>query len=157
MESARMIVQRTAGTAGCRVEPPRGPSRLLLPEDLGMFYSECGGCTLFSRSAYGCRIAGPHELIPSNLAIVGEHPLGDRSDDWYLIARGSSGEAISMDLHPDRIGRCDDSFHDRHGVVGSCPVIAVSFLDLMTRLLNGKGGHWYWLGSDFESIGDAYD
>ncbi len=96
--------------------------------------------------------------MSSNKVILGEHgALGDRSDYWYLLARGSSGEGISIDLHPDRLGRCYDSFWDRHGLAGSCPVIALSFLDLLTRLMDSGGAHWYWLEADFGSLGDAYE
>jgi antitoxin YokJ len=64
---------------------------------------------------------------------------------------------LSIDTDPTRNGRCYDSFHDVHGIVGSDPVIARSFAELFERLLDSGGGHWYWLEPDFVSLGDAYD
>jgi hypothetical protein len=52
---------------------------------------------------------------------------------------------------------CYDSFHEVHGMPGSCAVVALSFTDLLERLLAARGGHWYWLEPGFASLGDAYD
>ena len=46
---------------------------------------------------------------------------------------------------------------DRHGVVGECSVIAISFTELVERLFRSKGKSLYWLDDNFEYIGDAYD
>ncbi|WP_331460411.1 SMI1/KNR4 family protein [Gracilibacillus suaedae] len=48
-------------------------------------------------------------------------------------------------------------FFDRHGLVGESQRIATSFTDLLERLIKNKGQYWYWLRSDFISLGDAYD
>jgi antitoxin YokJ len=100
--------------------------------------------------------AGEAELVLANPVIIGER-VDDISDSWYIVGRGGAGEFMSIDLHPDRVGTCYDSFREVHGVPGSCAVIALSFTDLLERLLAAHGGHWYWLEPDFAPLGDAYD
>ena len=57
-----------------------------------------------------------------------------------------------------RIGRCYDSFWDRHGVVGECSVIARSFTELLWNFIYAQGDDIpYWLEENFNYIGDAYD
>lgn len=102
-------------------------------------------------------IAAPGQLIPSNLAVLGETNLGDRSDQWYTIAVTQAREYLSIDLDPARSGRCYDSFHETHGLVRESTVIATSFTDLLSRLIANAGRHWYWLEAGFRSLGDAYD
>lgn len=127
-----------------------------LPDDVVAFYTECGGADLFLGKDFELRICTPGELVPSNPEIMGEQVPDDITSSWYIVARGGSGEYISIDLHPDRLGLCYDSFHEVHGVAGSCPVVATSFTDLLRRLLAADGGHWYWLEPGWVSLGDAY-
>lgn len=53
---------------------------------------------------------------------------------------------VTIDCSADRLGRCYDSFWDSHGVAGSCSIVALSFTDLLQRLLDNNGDYWYWLG-----------
>jgi hypothetical protein len=69
----------------------------------------------------------------------------------------SNGDYLTIDLNQERLGRCYDSFYDRHGIVGSYPTIAKSFTELLEQLFNNKGELLYWLNKDFPSLGDAYD
>lgn len=64
---------------------------------------------------------------------------------------------MSIDCAAGRLGRCYDSSWDRHGVVGECTVVALSFTELLQRLLNAQGTRWYWLTSEAPAYGDAYD
>jgi hypothetical protein len=128
-----------------------------LPDDVADFYAECGGADLFVGKEFSVRICTPDRLVPSNLEIVGEQVPDDITSSWYVVARGGSGECLSIDLHPDRLGLCYDSFHEVHGVAGSSPVVARSFTELVRRLLAGDGGHWYWLEPGWSPLGDAYD
>jgi hypothetical protein len=89
--------------------------------------------------------------------IVGEACEDDISASWHLIVDDTNGEYLTIDLSENRVGRCYDSFFDRHGVRGSCPIIATSFSELLQRLIENRGQHWYWLQEGFESLGDAYD
>ncbi len=146
---------------GCRVYPPKGlpviREDLILPDDLRTFYGLCGGLSLFENNMYPISIVSPEDFVLANPVIVGELCEYDISSTWYIIATDYDEEKLTIDLSPARLGRCYDSFIDRHGIAGSCPIIATSFTDLLARLLDNKGQHWYWLHSDFESLGDAYD
>jgi len=154
------LVDLIARTPDCLLLPAAGQPSVTfghaLPDDLRQFYESCGGASLFVAGPYSVAISPPSQLISSNLAIIGQPVLGDISDSWYIVARAESGEAISIDLDAARLGRCYDSFWDVHGIAGSCPVIAVSFTELIGQLLDAGGGRWYWLEPSFKPLGDAY-
>jgi hypothetical protein len=154
------LLERIKQTPGCLVLPQAGVPTLehghILTEDLRAFYSACGGIELFTDAPFPVRISRPDELALANPVIIGER-YPDLSDSWYLIGRGGGDEFISIDLAPERAGRCYDSFREVHGVPGSDPIIAQSFTDLIERLYKNGGQHWYWLESNFTSLGDAYD
>ncbi|WP_312886473.1 SMI1/KNR4 family protein [Paenibacillus foliorum] len=149
-----------SGLTDCRVSPPKGLPRTndhSLPLDLKRFYELCGGVVLFENKDFHIQIAPPNEFILSNPVIVGEQVDGNISSHWYIVGLGGNGDYISIDLHQDRLGKCYDSFWDRHGVMGDCPVVAKTFTELINRLVQNNGERWYWLSEDFESLGDAYD
>jgi hypothetical protein len=129
----------------------------MLPEDLEEFYSVCGGVRLFDDMEYPIRIVGPAELTRTNPEIVGEECPEDITDSWYIVARGGTEEALSIDCSSERSGRCCDSFWDRHGVAGDCRVVALSFTELLARLVAAGGSYWYWLAPGGSGYGDAYD
>lgn len=112
---------------------------------------------LFKNKEYHCQIVSPNEFVLSNPVIVGELVEEDLSSNWFIVGHDGNGDYISIDLHSKRLGKCYDSFWDRHGVVGECPVVARSFTELLNRLVQNNGERWYWLNEDFESLGDAYD
>ena len=118
-----------------------------LPDDLADFYAACGGADLFVGKEFPVRICTPDELVPSNPEIVGEQVPDDITSSWYVVARGGSGEHLSIDLHPDRLGLCYDSFVEVHGVAGSSAVVATSFTDLVRRLLAGDGAPLVLVGA----------
>ncbi len=159
-----MLVRRILGQiradSSCRLYLPAGqpkiPEDLSLPEDLRQFYEDCGGASLFMHRDYGMAIVSPPGFVRANPVIVGEESAGDITYDWFLVACASE-QYISIDLNPERLGRCYDSFWDRHGVAGQCPIIARSFTELLQRLFESKGGRWFWLSKGFQPIGDAYD
>ncbi len=154
-------VESIRSRSDCRALPAAGISNVeaghRLPDDLADFYAECGGADLFVGKDFGVRICAPAELVPSNPEIVGEQVPDDITSSWYLVARGGGGQYLSIDLHPDRLGLCYDSFYEVHGVAGSSPVVGRSFTELVHRLLSGDGGHWYWLEPGWSPLGDAYD
>jgi hypothetical protein len=129
----------------------------VVPADLRDFYAACGGADLFIDQPFGIHLRGPDQLVPSNPLVVGVQIAEDRSSSWYAVANDFGGEVISIDLHPARLGRCYDSFSDRHGVAGSCAVVAESFSELVEHLMRARGRHWWWLEPEFKSLGDAYD
>ena len=128
-----------------------------LPDDLVEFYRVCGGAVLFEQSTYSLRIASPRDFTRANPEIVGAEAPDDISDSWYIVARGGGTEALSIDCHPARLGRCYDSFWDRHGVRGDCAVVAMSFTELLVGLLAAQGRRLYWLHEPGRPYPDAYD
>lgn len=129
----------------------------MLPSDLNKFYQLCGGMSLFKESEYGMDILSPEKFVLANPIIVGELCEEDISSEWYTICEDSSGNFITIDLNTKRIGKCYDSFWDRHGVVGECAIIANSFTELVDKLYRNRGKSLFWLDDDFLYLGDAYD
>lgn len=144
------VVFRSKGVPNCG-------ENCVLPEDLKEFYELCGGVILYSSKDYAMEIVNPEKFQLANPIIVGELCPYDISSQWYIIACNMNGDYLTIDLSSERNGRCYDSFWDRHGVVGECPIIANSFTDLLCCLLNSNGEYLYWLDDSFVSLGDAYD
>jgi antitoxin YokJ len=128
-----------------------------LPEDVADFYRSCGGATVFPSGVYLVSVVPPSRFVPANPLILGAAFPEDISFWWYAVAEDGNGDYLTMDLHPDRAGRCYDSHHETHALRGSTPIIAVSFADLLERLIANGGGYPYWLRPDWQSLGDAYD
>lgn len=144
----------------CIVHPPLGlpqlPNSLDLPPDLAEFYQFCGGVVLFHAHPYWLEVLGPTDFARANPIIAGVDDESDRSHLWFVLAQADE-QFVTIDLAPDRIGRCYDSFWDRHAVRGSCPIIASSFTEFLERAIQMAGRAWYWLDPAFTPLGDAYD
>lgn len=156
------LIELLKKESDCEVRPPSGYPTLFndnhhLPEDLNEFYTLCGGLGLFLKSDYPIYIVSPQEFVLANPIIIEELCPEDISSEWYIIADDKNGQYITIDLSPERFGRCYDSFWDRHGLVGDCPIIARTFSELLYNIINSRGEHWYWLQDDFQPFGDAYD
>lgn len=160
MTELQRLLDQIGRTRDCKVAATRGHPVLRagdrLPVDLAEFYRLAGGATLFEHSSYPIRVVGPKELVRANPEIVGSECPDDISDAWYIVARGGREEAITIDSNAERLGRCYDSFWDRHGVAGDCRIVALSFTELLQRLFDSGGGYWYWLGVGAPGYGDAY-
>ena len=155
-------------TPDCRVDAPSGfpviKPEHRLPEDVRAFYHLCGGRSLAEHSSYPVSIVPPTQCVLAHPVILGEdrarRVLQEQGKDiswsWYIVADSYDGNYLTMDLDPERLGRCYDSFHETHGLVGDTPIIALSFTELLTHLYEKRGSHWYWLQPDFVSFGDAY-
>lgn len=146
---------------GCIVYPPSGVPDIraphILPDDMRQFYLSCGGLDLwYALSPYGVRIVPPSAVVLANPIIIGDLCPEDITSTWYIIAHTPQYEYLTIDLSSSRVGRCYDSFFDRHGLIGSCPIIATSFSNLLERLYAAQGKYWYWLEDTFEGLGDAY-
>lgn len=128
-----------------------------LPNDVAEFYQLCSGLSLWTESDYEIQFLPPEEVKLANPIIIGQLCPEDISANWYAIARIHGGEYITIDFSEHRLGRCYDSFHTRHGIVGDCPIIAKSFTSLLENCYNNRGDYWYWLRPSFTPIGDAYD
>lgn len=156
------LIEKIKNTPDCVVFPAKGLPKLgnkshQLPNDLKNFYSICGGISLYISKECSIKIVEPSKFQLANPIIVGDLCEDDITSEWYIIADDENGDYLTIDLSPARRGRCYDSFWDRHGLVGDCPVIANSFIDLLERLFVNKGEYWYWYKEDFVSLGDAYD
>lgn len=167
MKGVAKLLATIQATRDCNVRPARGLPRAaaghVLPDDLLEFYSLCGGVSLFGSSAYSMEIVSPSQLVLANEVIfVGvdeTHLNASRNDiswSWYVIGEGKNRQYLTIDLAPERLGRCYDSFWDTHAMPGSSPIIAQSLTELLARLLSNQGKHWYWLQPSFQSPGDAY-
>lgn len=154
------LLYRIGASQDCRLLPPTTLPEVdshILPDDLRQFYTFTGGASLFSDSDYFSRILSPQEVIPANPLIASDLGKADISDDWYVIATDDNGDYLCIDLNPVRLGRCYDCFHETYGLIGQVPIIAHSFTELLTSLLDNCGDYPYWLKADFLSHGDAYD
>lgn len=155
------ILDKIRNTPECIVHSPCGlptlSKEIRLPDDLKVFYENCGGVSFFTNSEYGFAIVSPEEMVLANPIIVGELCEEDISSEWYIICKDTENNYITIDLANERRGRCYDSFWDRHGVVGECAIVARNFTELLTQLYNNQGKSLFWLDDDFCYIGDAYD
>lgn len=160
----RELLDKVEATPGCRVLwKPEGRSVVnvagheVLPEDLQEFVSLTDGVELFLDKLFPLYIHGAAHIVRANPIIVGDDCSYDRSYHWYVIANDGNGDYMSIDLARERAGRCYDSFHECHGISGSCAIIASSFTDLLVRAVRNGGRRWWWLQPDFHPLGDAYD
>ena len=156
------IIAAIREATDCVVLPPQSVPTIRpdhkLPGDVRSFYGSCGGAVLFQHSSFPTFIVPPGGLVRANPVIVGEPCEYDISASWYIIASdGSDSQKMTIDLSEDRLGRCYDSFWDRHAVAGSSTIIARSFSEFVERSLASGGKHLYWLQEDFATYGDAYD
>jgi hypothetical protein len=158
------LIQYIATIPQCRVNSPQGLPRVdeshVLPADVLEFYTLCGGLSLFAESDYPYTIVSPNEFVRATPIIVGnlwQEREDDISSDWYIVASDPDGQYLTIDLSPQRLGRCYDSFIGRHAAPGYCPIIGTSFTDLLNRLVENRGQYPYWLAPSFSSLGDAYD
>lgn len=158
--SVRDLIDQLVSRDLCGAAPSHGfpqiPKELHLPDDVREFYELAGGAILFRGTKYPIEIVHPAEFVRANPVIAGGDFPEDISFDWFIIAK-SGDQYVTIDLHPERLGRCYDSFWDRHGVAGECAIVATSFTELLERLFEASGELWYWLREDYSPIGDAYD
>ena len=122
-----------------------------------VFYELCGGIRFFKESKFEFIVVPPNEVILANLVIIGDLCEEEISSKWYIICKDLEENYITFDSSVERNGRCYDSFWDRHGVVGECAVVALSFSELLINLYKSKGEQLFWLADSFKYLGDAYD
>ncbi|WP_078393754.1 SMI1/KNR4 family protein [Shouchella patagoniensis] len=161
MSKIEQLINQIKSTTHCdvleHVHLPEIDEKHILPEDLKEFYRLCGGASLFTNKDYPFYIVPPEEFVLENPVIVGELCEEDISSDWYIVCNDGKDEYLTIDLNKERLGRCYDSFFDRHGLVGESQIVGFSFTELLERLLEKRGEYLYWLESDFTPLGDAYD
>jgi hypothetical protein len=128
-----------------------------LPSDLKYYLENYKCVKLFQTAEYPFYIVGTKNFQKANPIIAGCDVEDDSSNMWFIVASDNNSQYITIDLAKERLGRCYDSFQDRHGIVGEQPIIANSFTELLQALYNNQGGYPYWLREEFKNIGDAYD
>ena len=149
------LVAELRARPDCRLEPPRGQARvrdgLVVPSDLVRFHELCGGAMLFLDADLPLRVSGPDELVPAAPRLLTvelaadamrDEPESPVSTTYVIVDNGTGGatdEHVVIDLHPDRLGRCHETFWDRFGPPEDSPLVAESFTDLVPWLLATEG------------------
>ena len=131
----------------------------ILPDDIKEFYSICGGLICYTQhGGFPIEILHPSDVKLSNVVLLGKRYDEDISSSWYLIADAKDGNFISIDFDPARLGRCYESFEYSHAVANNCPVIALSFTELLNSIYKYTGDYFFWKDNpEFIRHGDAYD
>jgi hypothetical protein len=159
------LVEEARFRADAQVLPPSGtPSTpMRLPDDLAQFYALCGGVR-FVGWAPEIAIVGPARLVPADPVILGEDSGDPLPRGCHVVAEsdtGTAAERITIDLDLARLGRCYYSFWDSYPSRGSMGIVALSFTELVGRLLDFEGENGelfpYWMAEDFTPVADAYD
>ncbi|RQV56757.1 SMI1/KNR4 family protein [Burkholderia cenocepacia] len=161
MVSIKEIVEIIRADSRCQVLPASGSLPLLpspdmvYPSELVEFYNLCGGIVLFgvSKENVSFKILSANEVMQANMLIVGEPCENDISFSWCVICKLGSGDYITIDTSKKRNGGCYDSNFEIHGVAGSCPIIALSFSELLCELYKSSGADVFWKTKNY---GDAY-
>lgn len=130
-----------------------------LPDDMLEFFSLSGGLVCYiENGGFPIEILSPTRVKQANISLLGKEYEDDISSSWYLIADAEDGNYISIDCNPSRLGRCYESFEYSHAVAGNCPIIALSFTELLSNILKYEGEYFYWKDNPgFNGYGDAYD
>lgn len=158
------LIRAVRQSGDCEVrDPTRRPSaeeRARLPADHVRWLEEIGQARMFPGGDGGIDILPVEQVVAANPLIrMVSGPTGDISDDWVTVAKVSDAtdHFLTMDLGPARLGRVYDSFWDRHAIAGSTDIIAMSFTDLIARILAAQGRELWWTLPSFARLGDAYD
>jgi hypothetical protein len=151
----------------------RSEGRTSLPPDLAGFYHRTNGAELFGRGeAAACRIVAAGDIDPLEWGEVPEQPnsRGPGGRIWHRFAWLADGSWLAINLDPNRQDprpkdpedwSYDRLFHaichvrtNTQGRPGENPVIALSFTELLERILDSDGRP-YWLAPQFAGYGDA--
>ena len=151
-----------------------------LPSDLAAFYHHSNGADILGPDgADVVRISSESEVEPIDWGEIPEEGINTRGPDgriWHRLVTLTDGSWLAINLDSniraaawrqdtrlkklgDQLGRtqfapiCHTSAKTV-GLPGRNPVVALSFTELLERLLD-SGGESYWLAPDFEGYGDA--
>jgi antitoxin YokJ len=129
------------------------PSPLVIPREVSEFYGLCNGVELFNSKDYRFEIVPFDQIVPftSVLSAFYVECKGERiSDYWYRI--GLEAEIyIYVDFHPKRNGRC------YHVSFDDFQLIALSFSQILSMILNTKGEYPEWYSVDFSPPAEICD
>jgi hypothetical protein len=150
----------------------RTEQRTRLPSDLSKFYHHTNGAELPGRGKAGCRIVAREQIESLDWGEKPEKGGNSRGPDgriWHRLAWLPDGSWLAINLDPNARDpqkkrgewQYDPNFHaichvsartqNRRGLN---PVVALSFTELLGRLLD-SGGQPFWLDPQFVTYGDA--
>src|SRR5436190_21183044 len=127
--------------------PPALPPDVRLPDDLAMFYSQFSEARLFGPDDPRCHISAPADFVNIGLAVCSERTTDPVQEYWYALAHVRDGNYFAIDLHPSRLGRCYDVFHECFlDMPDECAIIALSFTELLQRTAAAGDNAWWLAG-----------
>jgi hypothetical protein len=154
---------------------PRSDGRAFRPRDLATFYHQTDGAELFGRGAAAAfRLVAAAAVEPLDWGEkpdpYGGNTRGPGGRIWHRFAWLADGSWLAINLDPNARDprprkpgdwHYDELFHaichvrsETQGRPGHNPVMALSFTELLERLLD-SGGRPYWLDPSFAGYGDA--
>ncbi|WP_324026457.1 SMI1/KNR4 family protein [Maribacter sp. BPC-D8] len=168
MTDLKELIELISKDSNCKVFEPNDKLVIenKIPDDLDVFFKMTNGISLFENETFGIKIVGKEEFISTNKYLYPEDDViweeleNDVTNEWFLIAKSDAlSQYISIDLTVKNNGKCYDSFLETHGEEGMSEIVANNFTELLWRLYSskGKGDSWYWIASEFKSLGDAFD
>jgi len=163
MKSVDEIIWLAKKEAGCVVLPAQGLPLLSLelPHDLRRFYELCGGIDMFPHEDWGWRIVKPEEFKPilvqeCLMSLFNEgHGTGLEDTLYYLAVRGAGPDSASIDLRPETLGLCYDTFSG--DIFSPLHVIALSFTEMLFRMFQERQKTCYWAECAYGCLGFRND
>jgi SMI1 / KNR4 family (SUKH-1) len=143
--------------------PPAPPAKMAeivsslpwpIPGDLRLFYEKCNGARLFRDDDSPCEIVPIEEFHSTRIDITGEDNEKRGPAAWFSIAYVQDTNYIAIDLSSVSHDLADilDCFHETFGIEGYQLVIAKSFTEFLSDVID-SGGRQYWLDKEFTGYG----
>jgi hypothetical protein len=147
-----------------------------LPPDLAKFYHHTDGAELFGCAHAACRIVSARDLARLDWGKVSAYLRGNDYPNghiWYRLAWLADGSWLAVNPRAEYPKALRERFRQNpdpgpwgcvvaichghtgtQGKPGKNPVVALSFTELLERMLDGRG-RLYWLDPQFRGYGDA--
>jgi antitoxin YokJ len=143
-----------------RIHLPASPKDLLrlrrlgMPEDVLRFYTLSDGARLHRTDEYGGLGPDPErrwrweilpcrEIEPASQSYVGaDSPLFKRAHSWMHLVNVQDGNYLAINVEPGHVGEVLDCFHETVGEPGRTAIVALSFTELLDRLLKSPRPFW---------------
>ena len=125
-----------------------------LPADLLAFYRSSNGAYLHESKGSGdFQVGGrwwkwrvlPVEELRDIAAIYGIDetcPMADTLRQWIALVDVLDSDYLAVDVAPERSGQIIDCFHETIGWEGYHAIIAMSFTELLERLMESRDPYW---------------
>ncbi len=161
--NVKELIDNIRNNSNFKIKPACGYPKIkeghILPDDVKEFYGICGGIECYiNDGGFPINILSPNKFTQANKLLLGNEYEDDISSSWYVIVDAEDGNYISIDCNCRRLGKCYESFEYSHASVGNCPVIALSFTELLSNIFEYKDDYFFWKDNpNFIAHGDAYD